>query len=520
MMGQRRVAMTRAFEKFRVVLGGVILAAALVGAGEGVAQPAADFTDFAAVEEEAARLASVPYQAPGTGLRPDMERLSYDRYQSIRFRPTASLLQGQDSLFRAQLFPAGFLFRDPVTIDVMTPDRLGPVSATASMFDWAGSEVQAPPDPVPLAGFRLLYPLHGKDPVDEIAAFLGASYFRLIGREQIYGASARGLAIDSGSAREEFPAFRRFWLLPPKPGASTITVFALLDSPGVAGAYRFDLHPGTRTVVDISATLHFRHAITTLGLAPLTSMFLSGEGTGRRAGDFRPEVHDSDGLLMVTGTGEHLWRPLANPAQLSISVFGDTNPRGFGLFQRDRDFAHYEDLEAQYHKRPSFWVEPEGDWGEGEVRLIEIPTDSEIHDNVVAFWTPRQAPKGGERIRVKYRLSALADEARQAPRGRVVATRMAATTAPGVKPGKARRMVVDFAGRDLDMLRAEQPVEGEVSLSSGKLIDLRVQQLPDKRAWRLVFDVEPDAAKPVEMRAFLRLRGEPLTETWTQRWQP
>lgn len=512
--------MVQPFREFRIWLGGGVLAAVLLLAGMAAGQPAAGTIDFAAVEQEAARLAAAPYQPPVVSLPPALADLSYDRYQSIRFRPTASLLQGKDSLFRAQLFPAGFLFKEPVTIDVMTPDRLGPFTATASMFDWTGSQVQAPPDPVPLAGFRLLYPLHGKDPVDEIAAFLGASYFRLIGREQVYGASARGLAIDTGSAREEFPAFRRFWLLPPEPGASGIAVFALLDSPGVAGAYRFDLRPGTRTVVDVTATLYIRHAITTLGLAPLTSMFMSGEATARRDGDFRPEVHDSDGLLMMTGAGEHLWRPLSNPAQLSISAFGDVNPRGFGLLQRDRAFDHYEDLEAQYHKRPSFWVEPEGDWGEGEIRLIEIPTDSEIHDNIVAFWTPRQAPKGGERIRVKYRLSALADEARLAPAGRVVASRMATTTQPGVKPGKARRMVVDFAGRDLDVLRAEQPVEGDVSLSSGKLLDLRVQAVPASGAWRLVFDVEPDGAKPVEMRAFLRLRGDPLTETWTQRWQP
>jgi len=512
--------MTQPYREFRIWLGGAVLGAALVIAGMAAAQTTVHTVDFPAVEEEAARLAAAPYQPSVAGLPPGMGELSYDRYQSIRFRPAASLLQAQDSLFRAQLFPAGFLFKDPVTIDVMTTDRLGPFSASASMFDWTGSGLSAPPDPVPLAGFRLHYPLHGKEPVDEIAAFLGASYFRLIGREQVYGASARGLAIDTGSAREEFPAFRRFWLLPPKPGASVMTVFALLDSPGVAGAYRFDLRPGTRTVVDVTATLYIRHAIGTLGLAPLTSMFLSGEATARREGDFRPEVHDSDGLLMATGAGEHLWRPLSNPAQLGISAFGDVNPRGFGLLQRDRAFGHYEDLEAQYHKRPSFWVEPQGDWGEGEVRLIEIPTDSEIHDNIVAFWTPRQAPKGGERIRVKYRLSALADEARLSSAGRVVATRIATTTAPGVKPGKARRMVVDFAGGDLEVLRGEQPVEGDVSLSSGKLIDLRVQPVPASQAWRLVFDIEPDGAKPVEMRAFLRLRGEPLTETWTQRWQP
>lgn len=483
------------------------------------AQPAFGFAD---VQAKAQSLAAQPYKPSENAAPAEFRQLGYDQYQQIRFRAAGALLRESGSLFRAQLFPAGFLFRDPVAINVLDRDWKGPLAATSDLFDWTQAQLKNPPPAfVPLAGFRLHYPLHGPQPVDEVAAFLGASYFRLIGRGHTYGASARGLAVDTARAKEEFPAFREFWLLPPAPGATQMTILALLDSPGVAGAYRFVLHPGARTRVEVTATLFVRHGISVFGLAPLTSMFFTGENTLRREPDFRPEVHDSDGLLIETGSGEHLWRPLLNPQQLAINTFADKTPRGFGLLQRDRNFDHYQDLQANYHRRPGLWVQPIGDWGEGAVQLIEIPTSSEVNDNIVAFWVPRTPVKGGDRIEIGYWLSALSDEDRLSPRGRTIATRESTAAYSGANaPERTRRFVVDFAGGGLDELKAEQPVDGDVWLSSGRVRDKRIQPVPPLGAWRMTVDVEADGGKPIDMRAYLKLFGEPMTETWTYRWQP
>jgi glucans biosynthesis protein len=514
---------------------GVLLAALLPPAaaraqlpppvGQIPAPPPASF-GYDNVIEEARRQSTAPYQAPTLPALPaEWRDLSYDRYQQIRYRPAASLWSDRKSLFRAQFFAAGFIYTAPVAINIVTEGVSNPFVASRDLFDWSDARLkEPPPEQIPLAGFRLHYPLHGVEPVDEIAAFLGASYFRLLGRNQVYGISARGLAIDTGLQRqEEFPYFRAFWLVTPEPAAREIVFYALLDSPAVAGAYRFTLRPGTETRLEVTATLFMRHGVGLLGVAPLTSMFVAGKNSDRRKpGDYRPEVHDSDGLLIETSAGEWLWRPLSNPTELDIASFGDRNPRGFGLIQRDRSFDHYQDLQALYHQRPSMWVEPLGEWGEGEVRLIQIPTDSEVHDNIVAFWVGREPAKAGQRIELRYRLHTFAEAARFPPGGRAIATRVGISDLFGTgKPSKtARRVVVDFAGGELVNLQPEHPVSAQVSVSVGKLLDAQLQPIAATRAWRLIADVEPDGKKPIEMRAFLRLYDEALTETWTYRWRP
>jgi glucans biosynthesis protein len=478
------------------------------------------------VIEVAHRAAMGPYKAPTPAQLPaEWRDLGYDRYRQIRFRPAASLWSDRKAFFRAQFFPAGFIYSAPVDINIVTDGVANPFVASRDLFDWSDAKFkEAPPERMPLAGFRLHYPLHGTEPVDEVAAFIGASYFRLLGRNQVYGISARGLAIDTGLQRqEEFPAFRAFWLVTPAPEAREVTFYALLESPALAGAYMFTLRPGRETRLEVTATLFMRHSVGLLGVAPLTSMFLAGKNSDRRSpGDFRPEVHDSDGLLIETGKGEWIWRPLANPAELDIASFGDKNPRGFGLIQRDRAFDHYQDLQALYHQRPSLWVETMGEWGEGEVRLIQIPTDSEIHDNIVAFWVLREPVKAGQRVELKYRVHSFAEAARFPPGDRAIATRVGLVDLPGTgKQSKtARRVVVDFAGGELVNLRPEHPVNAQVGVTVGKLLDARLHPILSTRAWRLVADIEPDGKKPIEMRAFLRLYDEALTETWTYRFQP
>ncbi len=435
-------------------------------------------------------------------------RLGYDAYRGIRFKSEVTLWREGGSDFRVEFFPTGFLYQTPVKLNVIarTDGSVTALAPSPSQFDFGAGRT---PASVGFAGFKVTYPLHGER-FDEILSFLGASYFRPIGKGQAYGASARGLAIDTAQPRsEEFPEFREFWLVEPAEGDRSLTIYALLESPGASGAYAFMVTPGPRTIVDVDARLFLRHSVSMLGIAPLTSMFLSGK-SGPWRDDFRPEVHDSDGLAVLTGEGEPIWRPLGNPGTLQVSAFLDNNPRGFGLLQRERRFERYQDGVAQYQSRPSLWVEPKGDWGEGEVRLVEIPTPSEYHDNIVAFWVSRWPVSKGQALEYRYRLSALADEASLSSLARVIATRQG----PIDGNPKARRLVVEFEGDVLSRLDAERLVESNVTVSAGRLLRTDVDRPPGGGNRRLFLDVEFDGRRPADVRAHLTADGQRLSETF------
>lgn len=449
---------------------------------------------------------------------PDTAKLGYDAYRGIRFRPE-SVLWRDSGRFHVEFFPTGFLYQTPVKIYVI--GRNGPSAAAGAatalspspeMFDFGTAK---PPAKVGFAGFKITNPLNGQK-FDEIVSFLGASYFRPIGEGQAYGASARGLAIDTAQPRsEEFPEFREFWLVEPAPGDTSMIIYALLESPGASGAYAFTVTPGARTTVEVDARLFMRHGVSMLGIAPLTSMFLSGK-SGPWRDDFRPEVHDSDGLALLTGEGERIWRPLRNPGSLQVSSFVDNNPRGFGLQQRERRFDRYQDGVAKYETRPSLWVEPKGDWGEGEVRLVEIPTPSEYHDNIVAFWVSRWPVEKGAALEYRYRLSALSDEAAFFPEPRVVATRQA----PVDGNTKARRLVVEFEGDTLAQLPEQRLVESNVEVSGGKLLRAEIDRTPGSTNRRLFIDVEPESRRAAEIRAYLTVDGKRLSEIFSIQLRP
>ena len=448
---------------------------------------------------------------------PDTAKLGYDAYRGIRFRPE-SILWRDSGRFHVEFFPTGFLYQTPVKMYVI---RRGPsgtsggalaLSPSPEMFDFGAAK---PPANVGFAGFKITNPLNDQK-FDEIVSFLGASYFRPIGKGQAYGASARGLAIDTAQPRsEEFPEFREFWLVEPAPGDTSMTLYALLESPGASGAYAFTVTPGARTTVDVDARLFMRHGVSMLGIAPLTSMFLSGK-SGPWRDDFRPEVHDSDGLALLTGEGKRIWRPLRNPGSLQVSSFVDNNPRGFGLQQRERRFERYQDGVAKYETRPSLWVEPMGDWGEGEVRLVEIPTPSEYHDNIVAFWVSRWPVEKGAALEYRYRLSALSDEAALFPEARVVATRQA----PVDGNTKARRLVVEFEGDTLAQLPEQRLVESNVEVSGGKLLRAEIDRTPGSTNRRLFIDVEPESRRAAEIRAYLTVDGKRLSEIFSIQLRP
>lgn len=466
------------------------------------------------VVADARSLAGKPYKPPPTELPKELANLDYQQYRSIRFDPAQALWRGQGGNFTAEFFSRGFLYKDRVDIFEVADGRAMPVHWSPDLFTWGS--LKPPAGDLGFAGFRLHYPLNRLDYFDEVCAFLGASYFRAVARGQGYGITARGLAIKTADpSGEEFPYFRSFWLERPNTGADTITVYALLDSPSAAGAYRFAIQPGRATVFTVDAAIFPRTDISLPGLAPLTSMFLFGPNDRAGIDDWRGAVHDSGSLAMRTSHNERIFRPLDNPRTLQISAFSDVAPRGFGLLQRGRRFADYQDLESRYEKRPSLWVEPAGDWGRGVVELVEIPSKAEVNDNIVAFWRPHAPLKAKGEYWFSYRLFWCWSEPEPGPVARVVQTRGGLAFG-----GKNRQFVIDFAGLPLDSLSAGAEPGLDVGTDKGRIVHAVTQRNPDVGGWRISIELDTKDQKVVELHARLMDGDKPLTETWIARWTP
>lgn len=478
------------------------------------AQGSAPF-DAETVSRLAGELAAKPYQAPSEKLPAGFDDLDYDQFRQIRVRSERTLWRGEGLEFEMQILPVGWLFKAPVEIGIVEQGSVRMLPADNAYFDMGPLAGKLPPESrLGFSGLRITGPLNRTDLFDEIVVFQGASYFRALSRGQSYGLSARGLALNVGAAGgEEFPAFRRFWIEKPERGARRIVVHALLDSASVAGAYRFEIKPGPVTEIDVEATLFPRKDLAEAGIAPLTSMFLFSSNNRTRISDFRPAVHDSDGLAMRNGVGEDLWRQLNNPRRLQTSDFLDPNLRGFGLIQRARAFTQFQDLEAGYEKRPSAWVEPKGEWGSGSVRLFEIPTEEEIHDNIVAYWRPAQSLAAGRAHTFRYKLSWPNDNPRPLPLSYVVATRAGLINGTQRKAG-IQQFVVDFAG----YTGAQELPAAQVSTSAGSVSSPVVQQNPHTAGLRASFSFDPKGATSSELRLVLTAKEKPITETWLYRW--
>ncbi len=495
-----------------VVLIGAVSAACRAGAASPRAFGLED------VAERARTLARSPYREPSGGLPDSIQRLGYDQYRDIRFREERALWRGERLAFEVQFFHEGLHFKEPVAIHEITPAGVRDIPFDPSAFDYGHNDV----DPSQLrglgfAGFKVTFPLNRRDHRDEVLSFLGASYFRALGRGQRYGASARGLAIDTArSTGEEFPRFVEFWIERPAPKARELPVLALLDSRRMTGAYRFVLKPGVTTAVDVRAILFARAQVGTLGVAPLTSMFFFGANERAPSEDYRPEVHDSDGLLVQSSTGEWLWRPLVDPRRLLVTSFAmDDGPRGFGLMQREHRFERYEDLEARYELRPSVWIEPSGPWGPGRVELVELPVGDEMNDNVIAYWAPSRAPAPGERIEYRWRVLWEREEETRPPLAWVGQTRRGSGF-PRSRDDTVE-LHVDFVGRALARLRPDAGVEGVVSSdANGQIVEHHTLHNDATGGWRIAMRIRRrDGAKPVELRAFVREGPNALSETWS-----
>ncbi len=471
--------------------------------------------------------ATESYEQDDHGLNSKLKEIDYTTYRSIRFKPEQSLWHGEND-YELQFFHPGFLYEYPVTIHTIgesnKPERL---AFNSDMFNYDGSAsglAGLTDEKSGFAGFRVHYPIKNEEYKDEFAVFLGASYFRLVGKNQVYGISARGLAIDTALAKgEEFPHFTEFWIIEPSKG-KPITIYARLESPSVAGAYKFVIQPDVDTGVKVESWLFARDDVNKLGIAPFTSMFLYGENTEKRHDDYRPEVHDSDGVLMVTHADEEIWRPLTNPARLQVTSLSDANPKGFGMLQRDGKWDNYLDAEANYHLRPGLWVTPEAGFEKGRLEVVEIPTKSEIHDNIVAFWTPEKPFKAGESLYFAYELKTVEQNPFVSELASVVRTRQGKAVLPGDEfkddaLSTTRQFSVDFSAPS-DIAFDNDSMKLVVQGTNGTISQQRLYPVADGQEWRATFFVKPKEKQTVDMRAYIEKDGKRVSEVWNYVYQP
>jgi periplasmic glucans biosynthesis protein len=490
------------------------------------------------VAKRAEQRALKPFHSPRADL-PDIlraDKLDYDKYREIEFRHDKALWTADDLPFRVEFFHPGYLYEEPIHLNEFTLTHVQPVRFVQDFFNYRGLRIQKQiPADTGYAGFRLLYEVNEPGKWDELGSFLGASYFRLLGKGQRYGQSARGLAIDCGETDrpEEFPLFTDWWLGKPDRSADRVKLFAILDSVSCVGAYEMILIPGETTVADVKAILYFREddkikpvnadrkPIRTIGLAPLTSMFWFGKSSERKFNDYRPEVHDSDGLLIQMGNGETLWRPLNNTTEMRHQRFTAKDIRGFGLLQRERDFASYQDLFNLYQQVPSVWVETHGHWGEGEINLVELSTHYEGLDNIVAYWDPKVKPLPLQPYTFAYTLYWTRDEAEMklAMQDKVISTRIGADP----RDPQRRQFFIDFSGPKLNTILESAPPQAIASCSTNAVIvESQVFRNSFKSSWRVLLKLEPKPGNkdPVDIRCTLQKGEEVLSETWTYLWSP
>ncbi len=472
---------------------------------------------FAEIADRAKQLASSAYQKPASDLPKELQSLDYDQYWSIRYKPDRVHWRAAKLPFEVSFFHQGMYYDQPVRINEVSPDGIKEIKFDPEAFDYSAVKLPAGVlRNIGLVGFRIRYGANPGDPKDEVLTVLGASYFRGLAKGQHYGSYGRGLALNTGvTSGEEFPRFVEFWLERPGPGSKELGMYALLDSPSATGAYRIVLKPGAETAMEITAQIYLRQAVAKFGIAPLASMFLFGANQRSDAEDFRPEVHNADGLSIRTGSGEWIGRPLVNPKRLLITSFAMTDPAGFGLMQRERSFGAYQDLEARFDAKPSVWVEPKGQWGAGRVELVQIPLPDETNSNIVAYWVPDKPPVPREPYTFEYRVLWQGDvDARPA-------TAWVAQTRRGRgymrTPDDSIGFIIDFTGPGLKKLPPDAQVEGAVSLDANAE---RVQDFtyrnPITQGWRTVLRVRRlDPAKPVELRVVLRSGGNPVSEIWS-----
>jgi periplasmic glucans biosynthesis protein len=494
-------------------LAGLIERAGLAYAGD----PPADAEPFSwdALKARAKTMAAAPYDPKFGEIDPALAALDYDQYRNINFRADKAIWRERGGPVQMQLFHSGYLYREPVHIYLVENGKAARIRYDKSMFDFGPAEKRPKlPDDAAFSGLRLHAPVMQADEYSEYALFQGASYFRGRAKGQTYGLSARGLAVDTAQqVGEDFPAFTDFWVETPPKESTAVTVYALLDSKSATGAFRFVIDRRVDVVMDTTCEICPRRPLTHAGIAPFSSMFFFGPADPTYHDDFRPRVYDSDGLVVATGDGNWIWRPIVTANHILYSVFSDKSPKGFGLMQRDRNFDHYQDLNAGYERRPSAWVEPTSDWGEGSVDLIELPTDTEYADNIVAFWRPKEPLQPGRSYGFGYKLTWCWYLPVKRELGEVIMTR----TGKGIPPG-SRYFLIDFAGGELYAGADDELWDYDVGASAGAVKAFTVVPNPMIDGKRVGIEYHPGEAKVADLHFQVRRFGKPLGERWVYRF--
>ena len=516
-----------------------------------------DFDSLCVYAEELTR---TPF-APAPPLPDGLKDLDYDAYRRIAFWPNEAYWRRSGTPFQLETFHRGYIFFERVRVHLLHRREGGVVREELPFeprrYEYRGKDLFESIGPggpglkghVGHAGLKVLGTLPGSPYMQEIGSFLGASYFRSLSEGQVYGTSCRGLGVNMGMPQpEEFPCFRDFWVVTPEardedgdrefdgpPGSGELTVLAAMDSPSLTGAYEFRLRPGHATEVDVRAKLFFRHKPPKLCLAPMSSMWMWGDGKAPPGGEARPKVHDADGLLTLgrRGDGEGwTFRPLAKQSYPSVSSQKFTDLRGFGLLQRDRDFDHYRDREAKYDRRPSVWIQPldekghPGSWGAGFVELFEMPADHEGLDNIACWFVPEAEYGPGTPFATRYRVSFPSGDVPGHETGRAVATRVH-------RDGGATLVEVDFEGVANHQSGESDPGDAGSSYRPGSLTARVSAGAGSVEELTLVSATEADSSQgrvtlrfrfrrpenagpeaPTELRAQLLSGGRPVAETW------
>ncbi|WP_026986877.1 glucan biosynthesis protein [Fodinicurvata fenggangensis] len=484
---------------------------------------AQDFS-FEALIARARQLAQEDYQAPYEPAPEVVQEIDYDAHGAIQFDRDAALFAEGPGVYPVTFFHLGRFFPKRVRMHMVEDGKAREILYDPDYFEMPDdSPAKELPEDSGFAGFRLHEARQRDDwKTQDWAAFLGASYFRAIGALGQYGLSARGIAVDTATAGpEEFPDFTEFYIASAPNQQEAVQVHALLEGPSVTGAFRFEIRRNDGVVMEVDSHLFTRQPIERFGISPLTSMFWYGEYNRPKMVDWRPEVHDSDGLALWTGANERIWRPLNNPSEPVVSSFVDQDPRGFGLLQRDRNPEHYLDG-VNYHRRPSLWVEPLDDWGAGSVQLVELSTDDEIHDNIAAFWVPEEPVEAGQAYRFRYRLHWLEDEPyANEELAHVSATRIGRGGNAGTeRPEDVWKFVVEFEGGDLEGRDRDSPPDIELSAGRGALSNQSTEPVLDSKRWRALFDLEIEGDESVELRLHLKDDSGVLSETWLYQFHP
>lgn len=464
----------------------------------------------------ARRRADEPYKAPEKRVDEALSALTYEQYnRAIVYKEGQALWRRDGTSFWIEPFhTAGAFFAFPVELFSVEAGRAVKIPYSAAAFEFnPPAKPPVAPAQSDFAGFHALAQIDKQGLFRDFLLFLGASNFRAIGTGQVFGVSARALAINTGQpGGEDFPLFRSFWIERPKPIDQSLIVHALLDSVSAVGRLKFTVTPGYETIIETEAVIYPRRRIAYAGIAPIASRFFFGPGVPPKRRDYRPRAHDSEALYIVNGRGEQIWRPLLNPERLQFSVFLDKGPKGFGLIQRERSFASFQDTDQQYEKRPSLWIEPLGDWGEGSIDLIELPAPEEINENIVCFWRPKDGLGPGIGHRFRYRMHWCWNTPVDTKNATIEQTRV----------GESRNgdvlFIVDFANTELCDGCSGASLAPAVTASAGEVRNVRLLAPPQAGAQRLRFDYAPSGSDPVDLRAQLLLNGKAVSDTWIFRW--